>query len=242
MKDFISNSKNILIIILLISIIILMFKNNALEKEYMNNQVILVDSIRNYENKIGELYKQKDLYITSSKELEKINRDLYNEIKYLKDNPIIITKTETVIKVDSIFIESENIKDSLTNDIINNYNYNDNYLKMKIQHRLSNNHGSLAINDISMTANITHSIIEDKQTSKLSIITKSDNPYLLINDINGGFIDLNESKNLERYYKRRNTWSLGFSAGYGITYDNSSNKIVTGPVVMFGISKSIIQW
>ena len=242
MKNFISNSKNILIIVLTIIITILIFKNYSLEKEFKNEQIILTDSLYDYRNKIGELYKQKDFYITTNKELEKINSDLYKEIKKLKDNPIIITETETIIKIDSIYVKSENKVDSLNNKIINDYNYNDNYLSMKIKHTLTDKYGSLQINDISMFADITHSIIEDKKSKKLSIITKSNNPYLTINDINGGFIGLDNSKTLEKYYKRINTWGLGFSAGYGVTYDNHSKRIVTGPVIMFGISKSIVQW
>lgn len=242
MKEFLSSAKNILIIILIIVIGILFFKTSSLEKEYKNNQVILVDSLRDYENKIGELYKQKDFYITSIKELEKINDDLYNEVKHLKDNPIVITKTETIIKVDSIYIKSDNKIDSLSNNIINTYNYNDTYLSMNVEHKLSKGYGELSVNNISMNANITHSIIEDKKTKKLSIITKSDNPYLIINDINGGFIGLDNSKTLEKYYKRKNTWSLGINVGYGVGYDIVSNKFVTGPMVSVGISKSILQW
>lgn len=242
MKNFISNSKTVLIVFFIIIIGFLLIKNDSLEKEYQENQIILIDSLRDYENRIGELYKQKDFYITTNKELEKINKQLYKEIKNLKDNPIIISNTETIIKIDSIFIKSENRIDSLNGDIINNYKYNDNYISMLINHKLSHGIGTLNVTEISSTANITHSIIEDKNTKKLSIITKTDNPYLLINDVNGGFIDLNNSKTLERYYKRKNTWSLSVSGGYAITYDISTRKIATGPSIMIGISKSLIQW
>lgn len=242
MKNFISNSKTVLIVFFIIIIGFLLIKNDSLEKEYQENQIILIDSLRDYENRIGELYKQKDFYITTNKELEKINKQLYKEIKNLKDNPIIISNTETIIKIDSIFIKSENRIDSLNGDIINNYKYNDNYISMLINHKLSHGIGTLNVTEISSTANITHSIIEDKNTKKLSIITKTDNPYLLINDVNGGFIDLNNSKTLEKYYKRKNTWSLSVSGGYAITYDISTQKIATGPSIMIGISKSLIQW
>lgn len=241
-NKIISNSKNILIIILLIIICILLFKHNSIEKELKYNQVILTDSLYEYKNKIGELYKEKELYITNSKELEKINKELHNEIKNLKDNPIIITKTETIIKFDSIYIESKTNLDSLTNDKINNYNFKNDYLTMNITHKLSKNNGSLFIDNINMNADLTYSIIENKKSNKLSIIAKSNNPYLTINSIDGGFIDLDDSKVLKRYYNKKNKWALSINGGYGIVYDTSNKNFVLGPTLSIGVSRTIVQW
>ena len=44
-------------------------------------------------NKTGEVYDAKDTYIQKISDLKKSNKELYNELKNLKENPIIITNT-----------------------------------------------------------------------------------------------------------------------------------------------------
>ena len=235
-KTIISNYKNVLIIILLIVSSILYFKNVNIENKLETNQVILTDSLYEYKNKVNELYKEKEAYITNKKDLERINKELYDEIKKLKDNPIVITKIETVTKIDSIFIESKTEKDSLSNSKINNYNYIDDYISMNLTHKLNNNTGSLFVNNIKMNADITYSIIENKKTNKLSIITKSNNPYLNITDVNGGLINLQNSKTLEQYYRRDNKWNISINGGYGIVYDHVNGRFAVGPTLSIGVS------
>lgn len=240
-KTIISNYKNVLIIILLIVSSILYFKNVNIENKLETNQVILTDSLYEYKNKVNELYKEKEAYITNKKDLERINKELYDEIKKLKDNPIVITKIETVTKIDSIFIESKTEKDSLSNSKINNYNYIDDYISMNLTHKLNNNTGSLFVNNIKMNADITYSIIENKKTNKLSIITKSNNPYLNITDVNGGLINLQNSKTLEQYYRRDNKWNISINGGYGIVYDHVNGRFAVGPTLSIGVSYTLFH-
>lgn len=240
-KTIISNYKNVLIIILLIVSSILYFKNVNIENKLETNQVILTDSLYEYKNKVNELYKEKEAYITNKKDLERINKELYDEIKKLKDNPIVVTKIETVTKIDSIFIESKTEKDSLSNSKINNYNYIDDYISMNLTHKLNNNTGSLFVNNIKMNADITYSIIENKKTNKLSIITKSNNPYLNITDVNGGLINLQNSKTLEQYYRRDNKWNISINGGYGIVYDHVNGRFAVGPTLSIGVSYTLFH-
>ena len=240
-KIIISNYKNVLIIILLIISSILYFKNVNIENKLETNQVILTDSLYEYKNKVNELYKEKEAYITNKKDLERINKELYDEIKKLKDNPIVITKIETVTKIDSIFIESKTEKDSLSDSKINNYNYIDDYISMNLTHKLNNNTGSLFVNNIKMNADITYSIIENKKTNKLSIITKSNNPYLNITDVNGGLINLQNSKTLEQYYRRDNKWNISINGGYGIVYDHVNGRFAVGPTLSIGVSYTLFH-
>ena len=240
-KTIISNYKNVLIIILLIISSVLYFKNVNIENKLETNQVILTDSLYEYKNKVNELYKEKEAYITNKKDLERINKELYDEIKKLKDNPIVVTKIETVTKIDSIFIESKTEKDSLSNSKINNYNYIDDYVSMNLTHKLNNNTGSLFVNNIKINADITYSIIENKKTNKLSIITKSNNPYLNITDVNGGLINLQNSKTLKQYYRRDNKWNISVNGGYGIVYDHVNGRFVVGPTLSIGVSYTLFH-
>ena len=85
------NVKNILFVLVLFFIGFLLVENHNLKNEAQSNYVILSDSLTNYKNKVGELYKEKESYIIDNENLKNINNDLYKEIKNLKDNPIVIT-------------------------------------------------------------------------------------------------------------------------------------------------------
>ncbi len=222
---------------------ILLFKQCHIEKLLNENYVILTDSISTYENKIGELYKEKQSYIMDIDNLKKTNEDLYNEVKKLKDNPIVVTKVETVTKIDSIFIENKGKVDSLSN-VINNYNYNDGYLTMNINHRLNTHDlsGQLNVDNILLRTNIYTNIVENKKDRTLHLLVKSDNPYIKINNLNGGFVDISKSKTLNNYYKRENKWSLTITAGLAGIYDLSDKKAGVGPGLMIGVSYNIVTW
>ena len=95
--------------ILIISIIIMlsMFKKCSSDKDlkiFKNEQNIsaLNDSIRKTVTKNGELEFNKLSYIATEKELKKVNKELLDEIEYLKGNPITVIKVETVIVNDTI--------------------------------------------------------------------------------------------------------------------------------------------
>ena len=61
------------------------------------NLYAMNDSIRTYQTKNGQLIYEKGALIAESKTLKDYNRVLYEEIKYLKDHPITVIKTEVRI-------------------------------------------------------------------------------------------------------------------------------------------------
>lgn len=240
-KDFFKNVKNILIIILLLLIGFLIIQNRVFEKKTLDNYIVLSDSLNFYKNKNNELYKEKQSYILDIKTLKEVNENIYNEYKKLKDNPIVITETITEVKIKEIYIDNESTIDSL-NNIINNYKYKDDYLTLNVNHfyNPSKQVGKLEIYDISMIASIYTNIIE--KDKKLYLISKSDNPYLNITNVNGGFIDINSSKILNNYYKKQNKWSLGVSMGiYGI-YGLSNKKFDFGPGLGLSLNYHFCSW
>ena len=216
------------------------FRSCKMQNELTANNVILTDSLYEYKNKVGELYVEKNTYIATIDDLSRINQDLYNECKKLKDNPIVVTKIETVTKIDSIYITSEPI---IVNDkITNSYNYDDGYLHMNVNHILYNNTGELFVDNISMKSDIYYDIIENKKSKSLSIITRSTNPYLIINDVNGGIISPDNSNTLEKYFARKNRWSLGLSGGMYCIYDLNSKTLGIGPGIGISLSYNFITF
>lgn len=233
--------QNIIILILSIILSLVLFKQCENNRIYEDNYIVLSDSINNYRDKIGNLYKEKESYILEIDNLKRINENLYAEVKNLKDNPTVVTQVITEFKFDTIIIDNVTETDTLNNKI-NTYKYADNFINMDITHILSNNKGKIEINNISSTANIYTSIIENKKTRRLSIISRSDNPYLTINNVNGGFLDINSSKTLTNYFKRENKWAITVQGGLGIVYDMQSQKLIGGPGFSVGVSRIIFQW
>ena len=101
--------KRLLIFVLIALNVFLLLRVNHISNEYYNYQQRAVDTLSVYQNKVGELYASNDTYIMDIKELKKSNTELYEEVKKLKDNPIIVTKTEFVYKVDSVKMNSDTV-------------------------------------------------------------------------------------------------------------------------------------
>ena len=84
--------------------------------------------------------------------------------------------------------------------------------------------------------------LQIEKDKKLYLISRSNNPYLNITNVNGGFIDINNSKVLNNYYKKQNKWSLGVSMGvYGI-YGLSNKKFDFGPGVGLSLNYHFCSW
>lgn len=241
--NLLKDVKFYIILILIFIIGFLIFQNNRYASELNYNNVILTDSISYYKNKANELYTQKESYIIENEDLRRINNDLKREYDNLKDNPIVITKVETKYEIKEVYIESDKAEiDSLNNIISNFYNYNDNYLSLNASHRLNliDSVGRLDLTNIAMKSNIYTNIIE--RDKRLYLISRSDNPYLTITNVDGGFIDLESSMVLNRFYKRENKWSIGVSGGLYAIYGLTNKKIDFGPGFGFSITYSFGTW
>ena len=88
--------RNVVSVASLIAVIILACKYRSLKIDYNDIQNSDQDTLTVYKNKVGELYAQQKIYIVEIEDLKKHNQELYNEVKNLKDHPIVVTKIKTV--------------------------------------------------------------------------------------------------------------------------------------------------
>lgn len=243
LKNLFKDVKFYIIIILIFIIGFLIFQNNKYASDLNYNNVILTDSISYYKNKLNQEYIEKESYIVEYEDLKRIHEDLYKEYKNLKDNPIVVTKVETKYEIKEVYIESDKTEIDSLNNIINNfYNYDDTHLRLNASHSLNTTTkiGELKLNNISLDANIYTNIIE--KDKKLFLISRSDNPYLNITNVHGGFVDLESSKVINRFYKRENKWSLSISGGFYTIYGISNKRIDFGPGFGLSINYNIATW
>lgn len=218
------NIKNLIIVVLAILFLVAACNAYSTKKELEKTKIELVeanDSTFTYKNKVGELYAARETYIADIKQLKEENAELYQEYKHLKDHPIIIEKVETIIKIDSI-----TVKDSvaLYNDTyIAKFDYNDKWYNISgaTSFDLPKNTASTSIFNVSLPANFTTDVIE--KDKKLYFLTKCDNPYVQINNIEGAVVSPEQSKVLKNRFDK--PWGIMIGVGPSVTVIDNTVKV-----------------
>ena len=211
-----SNFKNFIIVLLVILCLVGAWSLYRTKKDLERTKIELVESQDTtiiYKNKTGELYAACETYIADIKELKTANEELYKEWKNLKDHPIIIEKVQTVIKIDSIYIKDDVTVDSLSNI----------YCSISGATTLDvlNKAANTSIYNIEIPATFTTDVIDKNNT--LYLLTKCDNPYVQINNIEGAIVSPEQSKVLKKRFNR--PWGVMIGVGPSITVIDNTVRI-----------------
>lgn len=219
--------KDWLLVILGVIIIILIIISLIYRHKYYDErgQVVIVnDSISYYKNKYNEEYIAKNTYVLENKYLQQYNDELYAEYKALKDNPLVITKTVVVTKLDTVKTKV----DSLINDsnmIAWGWSAEDSTfyrISGKSEVDLEKLDVNTVINELEINASVTLDLIDDGKQMK--VIAKSDNPYMCLENVDAVVIDPDKCPTLQRYYKPKR-WGfgpyvgVGFGGGVGVGFN-----------------------
>lgn len=242
--------KNWKIITICILLLILIFYNisNSLLNNALDKSVLDLSKAKNelvvLKNKEKELYSSVNGYIISLKDLKKENKDLYNEVKKYKSNPLVITKVVNKIELDTVYLDNNVIKDK--NTFKSNWSYNKKFTEsanIKL-----NGYSSITIDTnlnvidnkselYNLTINSKLFVGINEKDNKLEIYARSDNPLFNIVSLEGNIIDPKKSEMLKKIYKPHKI-SLGLNAGYG--YSIGYNKLT--PYIGIGLSYRLIQF
>lgn len=232
------------IIILLLGIGCTVYYHKYVKAE--GQVVIWNDSAYVYKNKYDEEYAAKNTYILQAEQLQKYNDELYKEYKSLKDNPVVITKTVIVTKIDSVNTNTHdvNYKDST---LTWNWSANDsNYYSIcgTSKADLTNPNKSLTtINELDIDAQLTLDVIDNGE--QLSVIAKTSNPYMCLENMQSVVIDPTTSPTITRYYKPKR-WGLSIYLGLGANFgwDPVHNNIGfnLGPSAGVAVTYDLFQW
>lgn len=243
------NGKDWLIAILLIVILLLGICAGVYYHKFINaeNQIVIWnDSAFIYKNKYNEEYAAKNMYILKAEQLQKYNNELYKEYQNLKDNPVIITKIQTITKIDSVKADTESIiyKDSL---ITWSWHASDSsFYKMTGTSKVKVDDLNTAITEISqliINAKLSMNVVDNGE--QLSVMAKTDNPYISFGDMSAVVIDPTTCPTLKNYFKPKK-WGLGvyLGAGVNVGYDPIHNQVGInfGPSIGIAVTYNIIQW
>lgn len=233
-----SDWKNLAVVVLGASLLFLYINHRSLEGKYNNQIKKYSEVVSVYENTVGELYVENTAYITDIKNLESLNKDLYDEVKKLKDNPIIVTKYETVTEYrdivirDTVRIEKEGV---FTTGIF----YSDQwaFINGKSTINTSTMISETCFDSISFVNNYFLDLIEDK-SGNISFIIKSDNPYSKINNLTGVMLSPEDSKAIRNRYDKK--WCIVI--GVGPSFSMFDNKPVILPALHITFGRKVFAF
>ena len=212
------------------------YKSKANDKRF----IYITDSLTVYKNKLKEEYAAKELYIMENKQLKEANADLYAEVKSLKDDPLVITKIKTVFVTDTVYANSDSIVEThvADSDLKNKSLYwsakhDKGYYSIVGQTNVMSDFSSFStsINSMKIPVTLTTDVIE--KDKKLMIISKSDNPFVSITNMDGVMLDPKKSSVLKSQFKQKR-WGVGPQIGIGIDRD-----LKFTPYVGIGLSYNI---
>jgi len=244
--------KDWLIIILSVLLLLVFLEARMYRIRSEQQTVILQDSLTTYKNKAKEEYAAKNIYIQSAKELKKQNNELADEMKKLKDNPVVITKTKVVTKIVEVPMNSDSIGNSTAHHDTDSAGTTTSYKSLYWSRQETNNYYSISgrtdvrtdfgkfqttLTSLEIPVNLTFDIIEkDKQ---LQFIGRTDNPYVSIVDMNGAVIDPQKSKVLKKMFPQKH-WHIGIHGGYG--FGLHDNTIILTPQLSLGLTYSLFSF
>ena len=211
-----------------------------LRKENQLLSIEYQDSLYHYKNKLDQTYLAQDLIQIDLDSLRRMNNELGEEIRNLKENPFIITKVETIFQDADI----EAITDSIRKDLEKSTVAYDWHVEKSPWYLLegtssfcfANNSTSTFIKQVKMNSGIWLDVIENGP--KFTIIARTENPYLDVTSVQSAMIDVNQSSVIKKATKKK--WSVGpyVGVGLGTSFDNMKFGFQVG----IGIQYSIWSW
>lgn len=194
------------------------------------------DTIEVYQNKNKELYAMTEMQISDISNLKEANDELYQEVKSLKDNPLVITRTVTETKIDSIQIISEVYIDTVNKKFNYDLKYSDSWCDISGYSNvdLSTRTANTMFESISFNDTIFVDIIEKK--GDLYLISKSLSPYASINNQESIMLSPEKIKTLKKRFNKR--W--GVNVGPGISLGLKDNTVILIPAISLNVGYQVI--
>jgi hypothetical protein len=210
---------------------------DSLKDELMvstQNQKALNDSVRITTNKLGEQVFLKNTLIAEGNQLKELNRDLYDEVKNLKGDVMMISTAAASIKSYPVYI-TNTIKEYPDGMIDISWKYDTIFSKgnsrrlagiSRIQYdstKVLDKGTIIKTDEISMS--ITTGLL--KLNDSYQIFVKSNYPGMTFTDIQGSIIDKRMIQSDE------SSWVFGPYVGVGMGVDPLNRTI--GPNVSIGV-------
>lgn len=254
------STKNIIIGILILLIVILVKCNRESKNEYQvqniinqNNIEVISDSLKTYKTKNGTLINERGLLISKKEELKNLNYGLYQTVKDLENQiknikPQIVIRYKYKIKTDTLYLNSR-----IT--ALNDSTYEINFDKDTIYSENNSRHlaGSIIVrlmpdgtyyNDVQISKvkltkdiiNMDAKLVVGMKDDKLKVWLSTDYPGFDATSIDAVTLDENVHPQIRKLNNKKK-FTVGPYIGFGL-----SKNLELSPSIGFGIQYSIIKF
>lgn len=219
------------------------------------NVFALNDSLRTYKDKTGQLVYEKGALISENGDLKNLNADLANEIKNLKDHPLVVIKTVVRVAHDTSYIDidptntgawsgdtfSRNFEWDLNNEYSSeNYRFIEGNFDVYVDSAFKLSTSKMKIVKDEFSMGMSTGLTENKD-GLLEIFVKSEYPGFKVSKLDGALIDPKKSDVLKKYFPPKR-WGLGIYGGYGVSLNPITFIPATGIQIGVGLQYNILQW
>lgn len=223
--------------------------------KYKQNIKAANDSIEYYQSKNGDLVAEKTVWILSEKELREKNKELYKELKNIKNKgeEIVFIEVPKIVYRDTNISVQNNISKLNDTTYSLNFDYNKDGLRLKTKNKFFAHTQEDKLNPerVKLIINSGESVIEtielnmemvlglkEKKDGTLSFFLNTKDDKIKVTNLNGAMI--------EDYFSKKNNntskdWGISVTAGPGVLIAPNGSPYV-GFGINMGLSKKIFNF
>lgn len=225
------------------------------------NEKALSDSVRISINKVGEVEYSKNILVADIGDLEKLNKNLFDEMK--KEKGKVSELTSTIISIknknnDTVILPSKLIEYS-NGDRGISWEYDTiydakNYRRISGVSNFKINFTKTTYNVMPLNTNIIKfdigfNIVQGLRETKngdVEMFVRSNHPGFEVSDLSSVIINPENNPILKKFTTsatvKNKRFGIGINAGYGIYVDGKNNTAGTGIIAGFGLSYSLFRF
>ena len=224
-------------------------KDELKRQELLNEQNTraLTDSVRYLKNKAGDIEAVKSSFVTKVEDLEKLNQDLYAELKKEIGTVKSLIKAGVGVDRGEVTLSNDLIRypDGKTYGLSFKDVYTDSALVWNLRgeskFKMENNTifpSTTTIFENNMKVKLVMGFKENKDNYE--VWARSGSPLVKFNDLDGVIL-IPKKPDLTTPVVKKKRFGIGPQIGFGIGSDLSGNMKI-GPYIGFGLSHNLLQF
>lgn len=212
--------------------------NETARRRYERSITDISDTVSVYRTRNGELRKSAESYVVSLAELKRLNSDLYDEVRNLRAKPLVVTKTEYVTEIDTLYIKADSVTVGHGGAAEFGWSHSDRWTSVSgvSSWNPADSSGVTRIDRLSTRIPLRLSVVENGDGG-LDIVAGSDCPYADVRAISGAVVS---PERIKAVSARRSRWGVSATAGYGAAAVDGQVRLA--PYAGIGISYNLITF
>lgn len=206
--------------------------------DYVRERSAAADTLGAYKDKVGRLYAQVGADITDMAELRRTNRELYDQVRDLKDRVVFLSKIKTETRIDTLVMSDTLYVAAGGGTYESKFSKTTEYYSISgttftdVPNMLS----IVTVNGIYVPATLDVDLIE--KDGSLRLVAASGNPYVSVTGLNGAVLSPEKVSMLRKRFRK--PWGVDVGTGAAATAVNGT--VVIRPAVTLTLGYRIISF